>query len=155
MVSGIMMTVGVLGTVLGTVLVPESKAPVSLVVAGIKGEVSTFSAAAAAEADLSRQQAIVKKETMKIAELTAEIALISTASGQLSTFLEKGKATETALLSLVEQWKVLDTQLTTVIDAVNGMSVNDGPFLLFSPSLIRPILSGSKHRTPSNSSPIS
>eukprot|EP00541_Cyclophora_tenuis_P005015 CAMPEP_0116564818 /NCGR_PEP_ID=MMETSP0397-20121206/13548_1 /TAXON_ID=216820 /ORGANISM="Cyclophora tenuis, Strain ECT3854" /LENGTH=95 /DNA_ID=CAMNT_0004091511 /DNA_START=1 /DNA_END=285 /DNA_ORIENTATION=- len=94
MISGIVMTVGVIGAV----LLPGNKLPINLVITGIKGEVSTFSAAAAAEADLSREQAIVKKETMKIAELTAEIALISTTSGQLSMFLEQGKAAETALL---------------------------------------------------------
>ena len=118
-----MITVGVLAEL------ETAGASTALVVAGILGEAASGTTIGLASADLVRQQKIVRDETTKIAQLTAEIALITTVSGQLSTLLEKGKAAETALLGLIKQWEVLDTQLTTVVNAVNGMSVNDGPFL--------------------------
>uniref|UniRef100_A0A6U1SKE9 Uncharacterized protein n=1 Tax=Cyclophora tenuis TaxID=216820 RepID=A0A6U1SKE9_CYCTE len=96
-VSGLMIAVGVLAE-LGT-----AGASTTLVVAGISGEAASGTTIGLASADLVRQQKIGRDETTKIPQLTAEIALITTVSGQLSTLLEKGKAAETALLGLIKQ----------------------------------------------------
>lgn len=104
-------------------------ASTALVVVGIAGEAGSGTAIGIASADLVKQEKVVRDDTTKIASLKAEIALIQTVSGQLSQLLVRGRAAEEALSGLVKQWQVMDTQLKTVVDAVDGMSVDDGIFL--------------------------
>jgi hypothetical protein len=122
-VSGLIITVGVLAEI------ETAGLSTGIVAVGLSGEAGSGTAIGLASADLVKQEKIVRDDTVKVATLKAEIALIKTVSGQLSRLLDQGKAAEDALSGLVKQWQVMDTQLITVVDAVDRMSVDHGGFL--------------------------